>query len=80
MSTLEATMSMLETMPEEARIKVFIYTQNLFTSNKPANPFIPLTEERVLSDLSISRKQAENGEGLNMREALVEMGKQHGFI
>ena len=80
MSTLEATMSMLESMPEEARVKVFIYTQNLFTSNKPANPFVPLTEEKVLSDLSVSRKQAENGEVLNMRKALIEMGKQHGFI
>ena len=80
MSTLEATVSMLESMPEEARIKVFIYTKNLFTSNKPASPFVPLTEEKILSDLSISRQQAANGEGLNMREALVEMGKQHGFV
>ena len=80
MSTLEATVSMLESMPEEARVKVFVYTQNLFTSNKPASPFVPLTEEKVFSDLSISRQQAANGEGLNMREALMEMGRQHGFV
>ena len=77
MSTLEATVSMLESMPEEARLKVFMYTQSLFTSSKPANPFTPLTEEKVLSDLSISRRQAADGEGLNMKEALMEMGKQH---
>ena len=77
MSTLEATVSMLEAMPE-ARAKVFVFTQNLFTSNKPANPFVPLTEEKVLSDLNISRQEISNGEGLNMREALMEMGKQHG--
>lgn len=80
MSTLEATVSMLESMPEEARMKVFTYTQSLFTSNKPANPFVPLTEEKILSDLSISRQQAANGEGLNMKDALMEMGKQHGFV
>ena len=68
MSTLEATVSMLEAMPEEARAKVFVFTQNLFTSNKPANPFVPLTEEKVLSDLNISRQEISNGEGLNMRE------------
>ena len=77
MSTLEATVSMLESMPEEARLKVFMYTQSLFTSAKPANPFTPLTEERVLSDLSISRQQAADGEGLNMKEALMEIGRQH---
>ena len=41
MSTLDATVSMLETMPEEARLLVYKYTQDLFTSKKPANPFTP---------------------------------------
>ena len=41
MSTLEATISMLQAMPEEARLKVFEYTQRLFVSRKPANPFAP---------------------------------------
>ena len=80
MSTLDATVSMLDSMPEEARIKVFMFTQQLFTSIKPASPFVQLTEEKVLSDLSISRQQAANGEGLNMKEALMEMGKKHGFV
>ena len=30
MDTIEATVSMLETMPEEARLLVFNYTQELF--------------------------------------------------
>ena len=38
MSTLDATVSMLEAMPEDARLKVMEFTQNLFTSRKPANP------------------------------------------
>ena len=80
MSTLEATVSMLEAMPEEARERVFAFTKDLFTSYKPASPFVPLTEEKVLSDLQKSRKQSLNGEGMNMKNALMEMGKQHGFI
>lgn len=80
MSTLEATMSMLESMPEEARILVFKYTQALFNAPKPASPFAPVTAEQVMKDLAESRLQIENGEGRNMQSAMTELGKQHGFV
>lgn len=80
MSTIEATVSMLQTMPEEARLKVFEYTQQLFVSRKPASPFSPLTTEQVLSDLEESRKQIAAGQGLEMKAALEEMGKKYGFV
>ena len=80
MSTLDATVSMLEAMPEEARIKVMEFTQKLFTSRKPANPFVPVSQEQILSDLAESRQQISAGQGLNMEDALKRMGKQHGFI
>ncbi len=80
MSTLDATVSMLEAMSEEARIKVMEYTQRLFTSERLANPFVPVSQEQLLSDLAQSRQQINDGEGLDMEDALNEMGKQHGFI
>ena len=80
MSTLDATVSMLEAMPEDARIKVLEFTQQLFTSIKPSNPFVPVSQEQVLSDLAESRHQIAAGQGLNMEDALNKMGKQHGFI
>ena len=80
MSTLDATVSMLEAMPEDARIKVLEFTQKLFTSRKPANPFVPASEEQILSDLAESRQQISDGKGLNMEDALERMGKQHGFL
>lgn len=80
MSTLDATISMLEAMPEEARIKVMEFTQKLFTSRKPANPFIPASQKQILSDLAESRRQISDGKGIDMEEALKRMGKQHGFI
>ena len=80
MSTLDATVSMLEAMPEDARIKVMEFTQRLFTSRKPANPFVPVSQEQLLSDLAESRQQISDGEGLDMEAALNRMGKQHGFI
>ena len=80
MSTLDATVSMLEAMPEDERIKVMEFTQKLFTSRKPANPFVPVSQEQILSDLAESRQQISAGQGLNMEDALKRMGKQHGFI
>lgn len=80
MSTLDATVSMLEAMPEDARLKVLEFTQQLFTSRKPANPFIPISQEQVMSDLAESRQQIASEQGLNMEDALNRVGKQHGFI
>ncbi len=80
MSTLDATVAMLEAMPEDARIKVLEFTQQLFTSRKPANPFVPISQEQVLSDLAESHRQIADGEGLDMKDALNRMGKQHGFV
>lgn len=78
MSTLDAIVSMLEAMPEDARLKVF--NQQLFTSEKLANPFIPVGTKQILSDLAESREQIANGEGVDMRDALNEMGRKHGFV
>ncbi len=80
MSTLDATVAMLEAMPEDARIKVLEFTQQLFTSRKPANPFVPISQEQVLSDLAESHRQIVDGEGLDMKDALNRMGEQHGFV
>ncbi|MCM1156069.1 MAG: hypothetical protein NC392_12010 [Roseburia sp.] len=71
---------MLEAMPEDARIKVLEFTQQLFTSKKPANPFTPVSQEQILSDLTESRHQISSGQGTDMEDALNRMGKQHGFI
>ena len=80
MSSLEATMSMLEAMTEEARRKVFEYTRQLFVARKPASPFVPLSAEQILSDLEESRRQIADGQGVEMESALAEMGKKHGFV
>ncbi len=80
MSTMEATMSMLEAMPEEARLKVLEFTRKLFTSERPANPYMQLTSAQILSDLEESRRQIAHGEGLDMEAALDNLGRKHGFV
>ena len=80
MSTIDATISMLETMPEEARLMVFKYTQSLFTAPKPANPFMPKTKKDIRDDLAESREQTAEGKGVDMKTALQEIGARHGFV
>ena len=80
MSSIESTVSMLEVMPEEARLLVLEYTQSLFNAKKPANPYTRKTEQQILDDLAESRRQIEDGQGLDMKAALKEMGADHGFI
>ena len=80
MSTLEATVSMLEAMPEEARIKVFQYARTIFSSNRPSNPFTPVSKETVLADLKASTQEFNQGEGLDARETVQEMRRERGFI
>lgn len=80
MSTIDATMSMLEVMPEGDRRKVYEFTHQLFSARKPASPFTPVSAAQVLSDLEESRQQVTAGEGIEMEQALEEMGQRHGFI
>lgn len=40
MSSIEATISMLETMPEEARLKALEFAPKPFTSGHPINPYV----------------------------------------
>lgn len=56
-----------------------IYTATVYFQ-KPANPFVQISQEQVLSDLTESRQQIAAGQGLNMEDALNRMGRQHGFI
>lgn len=80
MGIIEATVSISETMPEETRLPAFNYAKELFSAQRLANPFTPINTDKLHSDLEESRRQIEAGEGKNMKEALREMGKQHGFI
>ena len=80
MSSIEATISMLEVMPEDARLLVMEYTQSLFNARKPESPYTMKSESQILNDLAESRKEIEEGMGLDMQDALKQMGADHGFI
>ncbi|MCD7761806.1 MAG: hypothetical protein LUI14_01155 [Lachnospiraceae bacterium] len=80
MSTIEATVSMMESMPEDARMKVMQYAQKLFVSKKPANPFAAITTEQILRDLDQSENDISEGNYRPMKDVIDEMERQYGFI
>jgi hypothetical protein len=79
MSTLEATISMMEMLPEDDLILIRNFTTTLYEKRKNNNPFMPLTEEKLISDLEISRKQIEKGQCQDMKTALEEVGEKYGL-
>ncbi|MDY6325057.1 MAG: hypothetical protein SPL99_08325 [Catonella sp.] len=80
MSTIEAAVSMLETMPEEAQLKVLLYTKNLFSAKRPANPFVPLSKEKIIYDLETSERQIAEGQFQRADDAIMELREEHGFV
>ena len=61
MTALEATVSMLKMMPESDILKVKSYVTGIF-EHKAESPFIYLTKDEILEQLSVSRQQAFAGQ------------------
>ena len=61
MTALEATISMLRSMPESDILKVKSYVASIF-EHKSESPFVYLTKEEILEQLSVSRQQADLGD------------------
>lgn len=62
MSTLDATVSMLELLKEDELLIVQKLIKSIFESHDSDNPFKPLSEEQMYAMLAKARKQADNGE------------------
>ncbi len=60
MTTLEATMSLLEILSEEDLKRVQNFAKCLLMSQSNPSPFQPLTKEQILSDISQSFKDIDN--------------------
>lgn len=61
MSTLEATVSMLETLPEDELNTIYEVTKRFFVNSANNNPFQPKTEDEIIAELDIAREHANNG-------------------
>ena len=77
MSTLEATVSMLETLPEEDLMAINGIVRRFVV--KESNPYRPLSKEETLEKLAKSRKHAEEGRLTDARQAVEEIRQKHGI-
>lgn len=68
MSTLESTISMLENM-SPADVEV-IYTMTKALFDKQSSPFQPMSRDQILQDLAVSRRQIQEGQCADARDAL----------
>ena len=80
MSTLDATVSLLKTMSEEDRVLVLKFTHDLCDSQKACRPDKSVDQSQIFADLEESRRQIRNGQGVEMKKALSELGVEHGFL
>ena len=61
MSTLEYTISLLETMPEEKLKEIQNYIQYIIFRDDVTMPFKPLSEEEIVKQLTESMKKSDMG-------------------
>ena len=57
---------------------VISYTQS--EHGQSSNPFAPVDLDQVLSDLAVSRREIAEGNGTDAREALLEIGRENGYL
>ncbi len=77
MSTLEQTVSMLESLPEDDVKAIHDITYRFYI--REHSPLKPVTREQILKDLAVSRQQIANGEGKELGEAIREIEAKYGL-
>ncbi len=80
MSSIEATVSMLEVMPEEARVKVLEFTQELFSAEGSANPFVPKGLDDIMQDIAEAETDLQAGRVYPMSQVLDEIEADYGLV
>ena len=80
MSTIAATISIMEELPEETRRQILQFATYQLYASKPVNPETTHSDDELLSVLNHSDKQYHDGKAKNMKSAIMEARRQHGFI
>lgn len=76
MSTLEANLALLLTIPEERQEEIQSYLLTKFCTD---NPYKPLSGSEILEELAESRACYQAGEGEELNKVLDEVGDRYGL-
>ena len=79
MSTLAEIVAGAEKLPEESKKRVLIFVKQELNAVKPT-PFSSVNREQIMHDIDLSERQLADGEGLDATQALLNLGKNHGYI
>ena len=87
MTTLDATVSMLQELQENDLMKVMAYISRFLlgekngsaTTSEPFNPYKPLTREEIAERLEAARYHAEAGDITYANAAIDEVRKKYGL-
>lgn len=75
MSVTEATFGLMSTMSEEELLEMYHQARRIIDQRN--SPYRPLSKQRILADLAVSRQQIENGEVIDFDTAIDEIEAQH---
>jgi hypothetical protein len=80
MSTLDYTISMLETMPEDKLMEVQNYIRYIiFRDKEDVSPLTPLTEDMLVEQLITSMKKSDMGMVTSADEVSRKMREKYGI-
>ena len=77
MSVTEATLGLMSTMSEEELLEMYHQARRII--DQRSSPYRPLSKQKILADLAVSRQQIENGEAVDFDTAIDEIEAQHGL-
>ncbi len=76
MSTREANVALLSTIPENAQQQIYIYLTQNFCGG---NPFKPKSADEIYADLANSRDCYKRGEYENFDDAIDDISEKYGL-
>lgn len=79
MSTLEFTVSMIETLPEADLMIVKSFVAGLINYNRNKNEIRPLSESEFFERLAIARKHHAEGKVMDAREVAENVRAKYGL-
>lgn len=79
MSTLEATVSMLKSLPESELLTIYDLTRRLYIKQNKDIELKVMTEEEMIDKLDTSRKHAEEGRVMDADVAISKLRIKYGL-
>ena len=79
MSTLDATVSMLKTLPESELLTIYDLTRRFYIKQEKSTEPGPMTEQQMIEKLDLARKHASEGRVMDADVAVSKLRRKYGL-